>query len=178
MRRDLLAPIIRRADLPGVLAEVLPDVDVAGAAWRPVDPRGFWRALKASLVPVVLLTLPFVLMLQWWTLAWAAVLVAWACVHSRLYVKHLGWAVGDQAVLFRSGWLWRELTIARFNKIQAVTLSESPFDRRVDMASVAVDTAGAADASHRVAIPYLARPTADELYHRIAGEAARTAFRW
>ncbi len=46
------------------------------------------------------------------------------------------------------------------------------------MASVAVDTAGAADASHRVAIPYLARPTADELYHRLAGEAARTAFRW
>ena len=107
-----------------------------------------------------------------------AVLVAWACVHSRLYVKHLGWAVGDQAVLFRSGWLWRELTIARFNKIQAVTLGESPFDRRADMASVTVDTAGAADASHRVAIPYLARATADELYHRLAGEAARTAFKW
>ncbi len=163
-KRESLAPIIRRADLPRVLAEVLPDVDVAGAAWRPVDPRGFWRALKSTLVLVVFLTLPFILMLRWWTLAWAAVLVAWACVHARLYVKHLGWAVGDQAVLFRSGWLWREFTVARFNKIQAVTLSESPFDRRARMASVAVDTAGAADASHRVAIPYLARPTADELY--------------
>ena len=163
---------------PGVLAEVLPDVDVAGAAWRPVDPRGFWRALKSSLVLVVLLTLPFILMLRWWTLAWVAVLVAWAFVHARLYVNHLGWAVGEQAVLFRSGWLWREFTVARFNKIQAVTLNESPFDRRARMASVAVDTAGAADASHRVAIPYLARSTADELYLRLAGEAARTAFKW
>ena len=177
-KRESLAPVIRRADLPRVLAEVLPDVDVAGAAWRPVDPRGFWRALKSTLVLVVFLTLPFILMLRWWTLAWAAVLVAWACVHARLYVKHLGWAVGDQAVLFRSGWLWREFTVARFNKIQAVTLSESPFDRRARMASVAVDTAGAADASHRVAIPYLARPTADELYFRLSDEAARTAFRW
>ena len=177
-KRESLAPVIRRADLPRVLAEVLPDVDVAGAAWRPVDPRGFWRALKSTLVLVVFLTLPFILMLRWWTLAWAAVLVVWACVHARLYVKHLGWAVGDQAVLFRSGWLWREFTVARFNKIQAVTLSESPFDRRARMASVAVDTAGAADASHRVAIPYLARPTADELYFRLSDEAARTAFRW
>lgn len=177
-KRESLAPIIRRADLPGVLAEVLPDVDVADALWRPVDRRGFWRALKSSLGLAVLLTLPFILMLRWWTLAWAAVLVVWACVHARLYVKHLGWAVGDQAVLFRSGWLWRELTIARFNKIQAVTLSESPFDRRTAMASVAVDTAGAADASHRVAIPYLARPTADELYNRLSDEAARTAFKW
>ena len=36
-KRESLAPIIRRADLAGVLAEVLPDVDVAGAAWRPVE---------------------------------------------------------------------------------------------------------------------------------------------
>ena len=41
------------------------------------------------------------------------------------------------------------------------------------MASVAVDTAGAADASHRVAIPYLARPTADELVLPAHDEAAR-----
>jgi putative membrane protein len=177
-KRESLAPVIRRADVPRVLAEVLPDVDVPGAAWRPVDPRGFWRALKSTLVLVVFLTLPFILMLRWWTLAWAAVLVAWACVHAWLYVKHLGWAVGDHAVLFRSGWLWREFTVARFNKIQAVTLNESPFDRRARMASVAVDTAGAADASHRVAIPYLARPIADELYYRLSDEAARTAFRW
>jgi membrane protein YdbS with pleckstrin-like domain len=46
------------------------------------------------------------------------------------------------------------------------------------MASVRVDTAGAGDASHRVDIPYLARRVADELYCRLAGEAARTAFRW
>jgi putative membrane protein len=177
-KRESLAPIANSADLPRLLAEVLPDVDVAGVAWRPVDPRGFWRALKASLVLTVILTLPFVFMLRWWTFAWFAVLVVWACVHARLYVKHLGWAVSDQAVLFRSGYLWRQITVARFNKIQAVTLSESPFDRRASMAGVRVDTAGAGDASHRVDIPYLARLTADDLYRRLAGEAARTAFRW
>ena len=42
-------------------------------------------------------------------------------------VRHLGWAAGEGAVFFRSGWLWRELTVARFNKMQAVSLGESPF---------------------------------------------------
>ena len=177
-RRESLAPIVNRADVSRLLAEVLPDVDVAAVVWRPVDPRGFRRALRSSLVLVILATLPFILMLRWWTLAWLAVLVVWAWMHATLYVKHLGWAVSDQAVLFRSGYVSRELTVARFNKIQAVTLGESPFDRRARMAIVRVDTAGAADASHRVAIPYLERQTADDLYRRLAGEAARTAFKW
>jgi putative membrane protein len=177
-KRESLAPIIRRVDLAHVLAEVLPDVDIAHAAWSPVDPGGFRRALKVSLAFAVFFTMPFTLMLEWWSLAWFGMLVIWAVVHSKLYVSHLRWAIGDQAVLFRSGYLWRELTVARFNKIQAVTLSESPFDRRARMASVRVDTAGAGDASHRVDIPYLARRVADELYCRLAGEAARTAFRW
>jgi putative membrane protein len=173
-KRESLAPIVNLADVPSILAEVLPDVDVAGVTWCPVDPRGFRRAVKSSFMRGAIFTLPFVVMLEWWTLAWLVVLALWAWVHARLYVKHLRWAVGDQAVLLRSGWLWRELTVARFNKIQAVTLSESPFDRRARMATVRVDTA----ASHRVAIPYLARQTADDLYRRLAGEAARTAFRW
>jgi putative membrane protein len=177
-KRESLAPIVNRADLPRLLAEVLPDVDIENVTWCAVDPRGFRRALKSSLIVATLLTVPFIFMLKWWTFVWLAALLVWAWVHARLLVNHLGWAVGDRAVLFRSGWLWREITVARFNKIQAVTLKESPFDRRARMASVSVDTAGAGDASHRVAIPYLARRTADDLYRCLAGEAARTAFRW
>ena len=178
VKRESLAPIVSRVDLPRILAEVLPDVDVASVTWSPVDPGGFRRALRSSFVLAVLVTMPFIVMLEWWTLAWLGVLLTWAWIHARLYVDHLGWAVGDQAVLFRSGWLWRELTVARFNKIQAVTLGETPFDRRAGMASVRVDTAGAGDVSHRVNIPYLARRIADDLFRRLAGEAARTAFRW
>jgi putative membrane protein len=176
--RESLAPIVRRADLTHLLAEVLPGVDIASVQWSPVDPRGFHRALRSSLLFAGFLTVPFIVMLKWWILAWMAMLFAWAWIHSRLYVRHLGWAAGGGAVCFRSGWLWRELTVARFNKIQAVSLGESPFDRRARMASIRVDTAGAGNTSHRVAIPYLARTTADALYHQLSGEAARTAFRW
>jgi len=177
-KRESLAPIVSREEVPQLLRDVLPDLDMDTVLWRPVDPRGFRRALKASLVIAVAVTSPFIVMLKWWTLALLALLMVWAYFHAKLYVKHLGWALADRAVLFRSGWLWRQTSVARFTKIQAVTLNESPFDRRARMASVRVDTAGASDASHRVDIPYLARDTAKSLFDLLALQAARTAFRW
>src|SRR5687767_15349977 len=47
-----------------------------------------------------------------------------------IYIAHLGWAVIDGAVLFRTGWIWRHLKVARFTKVQAVSMTQSPFDRR------------------------------------------------
>jgi putative membrane protein len=176
--RESLAPIVREADVPRVLAAVLPDVDLRVPAWQPVDPGAYRRKLRVSLMAAVIFTLPTIALLRWWSLAWLALMVVWAFVHARLDVAALGWATGEQAVFFRSGYVTREMTIARFNKMQVVALHESPFDRRARMAGVRVDTAGAADASHRVHIPYLARSVADGLYRKLSADAARTAFRW
>jgi putative membrane protein len=177
-QREWLAPIIHRDALPGFLREVLPELDLAALAWQPVDPRAFRRELKQSIVVSVLISLPFVLMLKFWTLALLAVLVVWSVVAARLYVAHLGWAVVDGAVVFRSGWLAKRVNVARFAKIQAVTIHESPWDRRAAMARVRVDTAGAGNDSQRVDIPYLARDTARALYDLLSARAAQTAFRW
>ena len=43
---------------------------------------------------------------------------------------------------------------------------------------VRVDTAGAGELSHRVAIPYLDRDVASGLSERLAASAANAAFRW
>ena len=116
--------------------------------------------------------------LGWWAVAVLASFIAWGWMSARIYTAHLGWAVIDGAVLFRTGWIWRHLTVARFSKVQAVSMTQSPFDRRHRMASVRVDTAGAGDASHRVDIPYLHVETATELFEQLGTAAARTAFRW
>lgn len=177
-QREWLAPIIRRDDLPGFLHEVLPEVDFAAVSWRGVEPRAFRRVLKGAVVFSVLASLPFVLLLKMWTLVLLAVLLVWGFISSRIYVRNLGWAVTESAVLFRSGWIWRQVSVARFAKIQAVAIHESPFDRRAAMARVRVDTAGAGMTAHRVDIPYLARETARGLYDLLAKQAAHTAFRW
>lgn len=175
-KRESLAPIVSRSALAGLLGEVIPELNFSSVEWSAVDPGAFRRTVKKSVILALFCILPFTAMLRWWTLVALVLGVLWAWLHARLYVRNLGWAIADDTVLFRSGWLWRELTIARFNKIQAVALTESPFDRRALMATVRVDTAAAS--AHRVTIPYLARATADDLYRTLSSHAARTAFRW
>jgi putative membrane protein len=177
-RREWLAPLIRRPDLPGLLREVAPELDLEAVAWRRVPPRAFRRALKPGVIMAVVVSLSLASLLRWWDLALLAVLVAWAFLHARRYVDHLGSGVTDGAVFFRSGWLWRHVTVARFAKIQAVALRESPFDRRASMASVHVDTAGAGGALHRLHIPYQELADAQALFRQLSAQAARTAFRW
>jgi putative membrane protein len=176
-QREWLAPIIGREALPGFLRQVLPEVDVAPVVWEPVHPRAFVRELRVRTVLAAVLCVGLAFVLGWWDLAAFAILAAWAAIAAHQYIRHLGWSITDRAVLFRSGWLWRHLTVARFTRIQAVTIEESPFDRRTGMASVRVDSAGGSG-GHGVDIPYLPREVAGTLYQRLSTEAARTAFRW
>jgi membrane protein YdbS with pleckstrin-like domain len=72
--------------------------------------------------------------------------------------------------------LWRNVTIAPIAKIQAVSCTASPFDRRAAMAGLRVDTAGGR--MQGISIPYLGRETAEMLFGTLATRAARAAFHW
>jgi putative membrane protein len=176
-QRQRLAPLLRRHELTGFLRAVFPDHDV-DVTWNAVDPRGFRRQLARSAIFVMLAAAALAGTLRLWTVPSVVVLLGWSAVHARKYVRALGWATTDRAVLFRSGWLWRYTTVAPLGKIQVVAVHESPFDRRLRMAGVLVDTAGAGGESHRVRIPYLSRDTADRLAAGLAAHAARSTFKW
>ena len=176
-QRQRLAPLLRRAELAGFLRAVLPDHDL-DAQWNAVDPRGFRRKLVRSAIGIMFVSAALVWPLQLWTLPVLVLMSGWAAVHAQQWIRRLGWATTPSAVLFRSGWIWRNTTIAPLGKIQIVAVRESPFDRRLRMAGVVVDTAGAGGESHRVHIPYLSQDTADGLAGALAVHAARSTFRW
>jgi putative membrane protein len=177
-QRQWIAPLVRRGALLPLVRALLPVADIAGVGWQPVHPRAFRRALVGPLFVAVVLSASLVAVLGWWTLLAFGALLLWGAAAARLYVSRLRWVRTDRAVMFASGWLWRRVTVAPLAKIQAVWLRESPFDRRAKMATVAVDTAGAHDATHRVVIPFLPRDVAEELRSHLADAAARTQFRW
>ena len=177
-QREWLAPIIPQADLTPFLRDVLPEVDLAAVEWRGVAPRAVRRAFVEWLMLAAVIAAPFALWPSWWDVLVISVLLAWAALAARKTIDHLHWATTEDAILYRSGWIWRQSSVARFAKIQVVSMRESPFNRRTRMRSVRVDTAGAGDASHRVAIPYLPRETAIDLYHALSVSAGGTTFKW
>jgi putative membrane protein len=176
-RREAIAPILPRAQLQAFVDAVLPGTTVEQVDWQEPHPRAFRRAFVVSSVTLVILWSWLAIWLQWQWFALVPVLLLWAFVSARKYVANLRWGTTDSAVLFRSGWLRRYMTVVRFARVQAVSLTESPFDRRHGMASVQVDTFGASGAVHSVEIPYMPRDSAGGLLRFLAAQAAGTRFR-
>ncbi len=175
--RESLAPILRRAAVSDFVSQVMESIDLPAVVWQRVAPGAFRREVKGWLFIALSLSAASLWTLQWWSLLIVPALIAWAVIGARQTIAHLRWAVTDEAVLFKTGWLWRRTNIVRFAKIQTVTLATSPFDRRLAMARVRVDTAGASERS-RINIPYLPRDVADALHTKLAQEAAERQFKW
>ncbi len=76
--------------------------------------------------------------------AWygAAALVALAPVAAHLKWRNLGFAVLENHVVLRSGFWSRETTVVPYYRVQTVIEGQTLFQRRRDLATVVVDTAG------------------------------------
>ena len=174
--REWLAPMLRRDAVGALLAEIVPGPGFDEMEWTPVDRRAAWRELRTSLRLIAVLVLACVWFAPMITVVLAAVLVPLAILASRGRARAFGYALADDRVAWRSGWLWRSTSLARYSKVQAVSLGESPFDRRWKMASVSADTAGGG--SHRITIPYLPVADAHALFEKLGARVNKTAFRW
>lgn len=174
--REELVPIVRVERLPSILDRLMPGVDASAVTWQLPHPRAFRRAFVRFSTTAVLLScwLTYLMGRRWLVLV--PLLVAWGALNARLYIRHLRWGTAGDAVFFKSGWLWRQTTIVRLARVQAASLHESPFDRRLGMATVLVDTFGASRSPHVVHIPYVPRATAAELVTFLHRHAAATTF--
>jgi putative membrane protein len=173
--REYLAPILHAQALDD-FARAIVGLGVAGVQWRAPHPRAFRREVKGWLFNAAMFCGLASLLLGWYALALAPFALAWAIVGARQTIKHLGWVATDEALLFKSGWLWRRLVVVRFAKVQVVLRHQSPFDRWNGMARVHVDTAGASAGG--IHIPYIDRAEAEALHDRLAKEAAARQFMW
>jgi putative membrane protein len=176
--REWLAPIVRASAVPALVREVLPGFDLDALEWQPLHPRAFRRAVKPALLIGTSIGLPIFSIFGWAAISVLPFALAWMALLTWQQVQQMQWAVTEDAVAFRSGWLWHNVTIAPVVRIQTVEYTESPFDRRALMARVRADTAGGRELAHGITIPYLGRDTAHTLYERLSAQAARTTFRW
>ena len=92
--------------------------------------------------------------------------------------RRLGCAIDRHGALMRDGVVTRVQNAVRFSKIQSVSMTQTPFDRRHGMATLRVDTAGASDMELSFSVPYLPLRTARMLMNRMVREASALAFRW
>jgi putative membrane protein len=168
-----VAPVIERRRLATLVNEVLPGIDPDTLPWRTVHANAWRREWRGGLFVTGLVTLGLAWPLGWWASGALVLGIVWSWYSARGSARRYAYAVTEDAIAFRSGWINHRLSIARMARVQSVKLSESFLDRRWGMASIGVDTAGSSGATHRVQVPYLPRAVADVVFAQVCAGAAR-----
>ena len=140
-RVETLTPITRIGKIGGYLAAVFPDFEWERVEWKPSHPRAQRRFfIRRALAVMVSTGLAVVFLDPRFILGLLALIPAWFLATA--HYRHLGHARSGSYVLTREG-LWTQRTyIVPIPKIQALHLKQTPFQRRLGLGTVAIETAG------------------------------------
>ena len=176
-RRGLreLAPIATPATCDGLVRHLLPDATWPPTRWQPLHPRAWWRLSLPGIAFSLLLAAALCWRFGAWGLAGLSWL-PWAVFVARQHARRAGYAIDQRLVGTCTGWWSRQWRFAELDKLQALQLRQSPLDRRLGMASLWLDTAGASGGTLR--IRHLRLQEARMLHARLGREIARRPLRW
>jgi len=172
-RAAAMVPVVPADHLQDVLDQALPGVTrPASTSLQPPDPRALRRARVRAVVWGLLISGVVVWRLSWWGLP-ALVLPALLWWRAALDHRHQGWAVTDDLVVSRRGYLTRTTTWAAAGRVQSVSVEQGPFLRRYGLAQVVVRMAGGS----AVVLPLLDEAEAWDLSTTLAERVDRRARR-
>ncbi len=150
-------PAIPEHQVAGLISVLRPGLiwDESKLDFKSLSSRAGRRLSRLAAVHSILIGLVGLAVTRPW--GWVAgivflpLLLMWAAKKA----KAMRYARTENGVVYRSGVLNRKISVTFFEKIQTLSLEQSPFDRRWKMASLSVDTAAAGPAEHRIQVPYL-----------------------
>ncbi|MCS7081126.1 MAG: PH domain-containing protein [Chloracidobacterium sp.] len=168
--RGLLAPLVRRDAVENLLPCFLEGCALDASAWRSVSPLAFRRGVVRRSIWLLLATAAA---FWWWSWSYgwlpllsfpALVLVSW------LDYRAWGYLAAPDYWFVRRGWANRVIYAVPVRNIQTVVVTQTPFDRRLGLATLILDTAGPT--------PVVIRnvPVADA--EALGGRVARAAESW
>ena len=132
---------------------------VESIAWQPMDARLLRRlqaeaaiAVTFSVIIVGFLTIVFAIAFRetevpfsfGWLWLIPVIIAVTGFTWSALSVPRRGYALRDRDIVYKAGVLWHTVTAIPFNRIQHVEKSSTPLDRRFDLATLQIFTAGGA----------------------------------
>jgi putative membrane protein len=140
-RDSAFVPIARRRAVGPLLREVFPDARLEAVTLTSVSPLARRRTFLRIAVPTLVAAVAAGLLVgpRWFALA---LLLAPAWLYAGAEYRARGWARPGRYVLIRKGVFTRVSWVIPERKIQTLHTRQTPFQRRLDLASLLVDTAG------------------------------------
>jgi membrane protein YdbS with pleckstrin-like domain len=87
--------------------------------------------------------------------------------------QHRGYAVRQQDITYKKGWIFRSRTTVPFNRIQHSEINQGPLDRKYGISSLKIFTAGGSTSD--LTIPGLPPEEAERLHEFITDQTSAHA---
>lgn len=93
-------------------------------------------------------------------------LFGWSFFNNIMYVKRSGYALREQDIIFKRGFLFERTTVVPFNRIQHVTVERSFMDKMLNIATIRIFTAGGSGSD--ISVPGIKPATATSVKEEIS----------
>lgn len=172
-----IAPLVSRVRAQGIITEIQPEVNWAEIKWLSLEPRAWKRVFKRVMFFVLLPVVPLVYFYH--LIGFLPLLLTpLVYLYAKAYVAKAGYAANDEIIAYRHGVLFHTLSVVKINKIQNISYTQTPFDRRNDMARMTVDTAGSNPVVQDINIHYLDDEKVKSLVSKLSMQVSQSQFVW
>ena len=167
-----LVPIATPQTMAWILGQLLPGGHWPLQGWQPLHPRAWRRKFMLPVVLTVAICAGYAVLKTPLALLGLGLIPVWY-LRARVWARYSGWTLDEGVIAWREGWLDRSWRFAETRRLQALRLTQSPFDRRHGMATLWLDTIGASPLETPLRIPYLDVRVAAELVERLRVQMPR-----
>jgi len=176
--RDVLLPILRRADVDALLPSFFPDLEADPGRWRRVSRRAIRRGTIKGSAALGLVAVLGVWLQRNWLGLWPLLFLPAVYGLNVMSYRHIGYLLSERYFRTRRGWLNRLTHLVPIRKAQIIVIQQTPFDRRHGVATLAVDTAGQTTTGGGPQIHNVPWHDAVALARELARRAAATRYKW
>jgi putative membrane protein len=179
-KRDPLVPVTSRQEAYSLVKDILVDLPDAEPQWRRVSIKAIARGTRVGSLLLLLIIVQSCIALGWLGLFWLPGFPLIYYLNVKWYQNRGYWITKDY-LISRKGWFNRETLYLPVRNLQNMTLRQNYFDRRLELGTLAADTAGQANTGGGPSIRNL--PIADarsfqlQLAQRVAELGPFTAVR-
>ena len=176
---EAFVPIARTRDVGRLVRGIFGDAQVDGADYQKVHPKAERRLRRRYLVIFLLFVWAPFWGMRWFDIQpggalapYVAVLLPLPWLMARWQYQNRGWALPPGYVLARSGVMNRITWIVPDRKLQTLHVRDNPFQRRLGLSTLVVDTAAGGRQASVIDLPH---STARRLLEELAGRARAAA---
>ena len=171
-----LAPVATPAACDALITHLLPRSGWPHLEWHLLPSRAWWRLAWPGVPFNLVLAAVATGFLGAWGLL-ALLWLPWSAYLARRHAVAAGYAVSGELVAVREGWWSRHWRFAELDKLQALSLSRNPIDRRCGTATLWLDTSGAGAMAPPLRIRFLPEAEAQALFAQLSHTLARRRLR-